>query len=373
MILQLPLGNSSCVRMYKCVWVGVVVILACLTTLSTYSTCYYDLRTGDIALECDVPDEDDALTLKDMMELLVLNDLPPANKWTHHNFDALCLFVMNYVVKIYGIAKVAETMKKNPGLIVVEWLHPSDYGWAVFVIQNASDRWNQEAAIARKFHSEKDAEPKEKKAPNRFMGHGSKLHSHAVNNEGQAYLAEKTEQFRELLRNNNWRDIFNKHWVKFGSKGKPFKESYQVDNDSNGNSMSSVADLEDTEVCLEFDISDDDDDDEFGAQQDSDDDADKDYTINEVNLLSSAGRSTKSSSKKKKKPARVSMSASKPVRNGDSSELDDESEDISSHRVRKKPRRKKLEPLLDSSESESESDIEDEYAKSKHRYPRFKH
>lgn len=98
-----------------------------------------------------MPDEDDALTLKDMMELLVLDDLPPANKWTHRNFDALCLFVMNYVVKIYGIAKVAEMMKKNPGLIVVEWLHPSDYGWAVFVIQNACDRWNQEFAIARSF------------------------------------------------------------------------------------------------------------------------------------------------------------------------------------------------------------------------------
>ena len=346
---------------------GVVVILACLTALSTYSTCYYDLRTGDIALECDVQDEDEALTLKDMMELLVLDDLPPANKWTHHNFDALCLFVfvMNYVVKIYGIAKVAEMMKKNPGLIVVEWLHPSDYGWAVFVIQNACDRWNEEAAIARKFHSEKDAAPKKKKVPNRFMGHGSKLHSHAVNNEGQVYLAEKTEQFRELLGNNNWRDIFNKHWVKFGSKGKPFKESYQVDNDSNGNSMSSVADLEDTEVCLEFDISDDDDDDdEFGAQQDSDDDADKDYTINEVNLLSSAGRGTKSSSKKKKKkkPARVSQSAIKSRDRGDrdSYESDDQDEDISSLRPQKK-QKKNVYPLYS---SESDGEHEDLYSTS---------
>ena len=350
-----------------CLSVLVCVCLWCYNSYISHHPCNLLHPTLSVTMLCTGVNlsENDALGMKYIMNLLVLNKLPPAENWTHPDFNALCLFVMYYVVKIYGVTKVAAIMKKNPGLTVIEWLTASDYGYAVFIIMNGYIRWNQQVVLGRMTPSEKDESGSTNKASTEFTGNGSSLHNHAVTDEGQAFLAGKTGEFQALFKNKDWSDKLADCWLEL--EGKPFKECYEVDDDIND----SASGLDVGEDCPEFDLPDDDD--EFGVQQDySDDDVavddDEDgYTLEDVNRM--ASRSRKSSSN----AARVSTSSSKSrsaKKNGkmskrdkfdcDTSELDNSSDEDISLPARKKPRKMWNYSSSGLENSESEDEYQDQ-------------
>ena len=71
------------------------------------------------------------------------------------HFKMMFEFLMNYVVKLYGVARMRSSMEDNPGCRPMDMVTTSDFAYVITILENKRLVWQQQVQLARMTEEER--------------------------------------------------------------------------------------------------------------------------------------------------------------------------------------------------------------------------